>query len=85
MSIFDPQIPFPSFFKGVNHQTSHDGLFKIKALNISQDILNQIGGVNITLSGTYVNMANKKNNSSWNLPCEVWLFGFLSFNFFNGR
>ena len=69
------RISFPSFFKGVNHQTSHDGLFKIKALNISQDILNQIGGVNITLSGTYVNMENYKNNSSWYWPSEVWVFG----------
>ena len=48
---------------GVNHQTSHDGLFKIKAKNISQDILNEIGGIKLTLSGSYINMGKKNNQT----------------------
>merc|ERR1712227_34277 len=36
-------------FDGVNHQTSHDGMFKIQAMEISQEILD----------GTYVDIGNK--------------------------
>jgi len=40
-------------FDGVNHKTSHDGLFKVVAKNIRQDILDLIGGIKVTLGGSY--------------------------------
>jgi len=53
-------------FNGVNHKTSHDGLFKVKAIDIRQEILDKIGGIRVTLDGSYVTHG-KKNDS--NLLC----------------
>ena len=41
-------------FDGVNHKTSHDGLLKVKSENISEDILAKIGGIRVTLGGSYI-------------------------------
>ena len=39
---------------GVNHMTSHDGMFKVKADGISQEILDIIGGIRVKFSGSSV-------------------------------
>ena len=49
-------------FQGVNHKTSHDGLFKIKAKDISQKILNEIGGIRVKMSGSFVGHGKKTFN-----------------------
>ena len=41
-------------FDGVNHKTSHDGLLKVKSEGISEDILAEIGGIRVTLGGSYI-------------------------------
>merc|ERR1711892_178573 len=46
-------------FDGVNHKTSHDGLFKVVAKHIRQDILDLIGGIKVTLGGSYA--PNERN------------------------
>ena len=40
-------------FDGVNHKTSHDGVFKVVATKMSPDILNQVGGIKVTVGGSY--------------------------------
>ena len=40
-------------FNGVNHKTTHDGVFRIVAKNIKQKILDQVGGIKITVGGSY--------------------------------
>ena len=50
-------------FNGVNHKTSHDGLYKVVAKNISEAILDDIGGIRITFGGSYVTHG-KKNVSN---------------------
>ena len=39
-------------FNGVNHKTSHDGLYKVVARDIREDILDEIGGIRITFDGS---------------------------------
>ena len=34
-------------------KTSHDGLFQFKAVDISQEILDQVGAIRVILGGTY--------------------------------
>jgi len=41
-------------FEGKNHKTSQDGQFKIIAKEISQEILDDIGGIRVATWGTYV-------------------------------
>ena len=41
-------------FNGINHQTSHNGVFKIKVLDVDQSILEEIGGIELLLGGSYV-------------------------------
>ena len=41
-------------FDGKKHKTSHDGLFKIIAENISEETLADIGGIRVVIWGTYV-------------------------------
>jgi len=40
-------------FDGVNHQTSHNGMYKIKVKNVPQNILDEIGGIRIVMGGSY--------------------------------
>ena len=40
-------------FDGVNHKTSHDGVFKVVAKNMPQEILDQVGGIKVTVGGSY--------------------------------
>ena len=46
-------------FNGVNHKTSHDGIYKVVAKNIRQAILDDIGGIRVTFSGSYATYAKK--------------------------
>ena len=46
---------------GTNHKTSHDGMFKVKAVNVKDEYLDQIGGIKVTLSGTSITHFKKKN------------------------
>ena len=39
-------------FDGVNHKPSHDGDFKIEVEYVSQEILDKISGVQITIGGS---------------------------------
>ena len=39
-------------FNGVNHKPSHDGDFKIEVEDVSQEILDKISGVQITIGGS---------------------------------
>merc|ERR1712012_1466290 len=50
-------------FNGVNHKTSHDGLYKVVAQNISQAILDDIGGIRVTFGGPYVTHGEKNVSS----------------------
>ena len=40
-------------FRNINMKTSHDGLFQFKAVDISQEILDQVGAIRVVLGGTY--------------------------------
>ena len=40
-------------FDGVNHQTSHNGVYKVKVKNVAEDLLEEIGGIRIILGGSY--------------------------------
>ena len=46
-------------FNGVNHKTSYDGIYKVVAKNIRQAILDDIGGIRVTFSGSYATYAKK--------------------------
>eukprot|EP00090_Calanus_glacialis_P038241 TRINITY_DN66828_c0_g1_i1.p1 TRINITY_DN66828_c0_g1~~TRINITY_DN66828_c0_g1_i1.p1 ORF type:complete len:227 (+),score=55.07 TRINITY_DN66828_c0_g1_i1:53-682(+) len=46
-------------FDGVNHKTSHDGVFKVVAKNMRQEILDQVGGIKVTVSGSYATQGKK--------------------------
>ena len=46
-------------FDGVNHKTSHDGVFKVVAKNIPQDILDIAGGIKVTVGGSHGDKAAK--------------------------
>jgi len=46
-------------FDGVNHKTSHDGVFKVVAKNIQQEILDNAGGIKVTVGGSYATKAEK--------------------------
>jgi len=48
-------------FDGVNHKTSHDGMFRITAENVDQTILDQVNGLKITVSGSYITRGKKEN------------------------
>ena len=39
-------------FNGVNHKPSHDGVFKIEVFSISEEILDKVSGVKITIGGS---------------------------------
>ena len=39
-------------FRNINMKTSHDGLFQFKAVDISQEILDQVGEIRVILGGT---------------------------------
>lgn len=39
---------------GVNHMTSHDGMFKVKKDGISQETLDKIGGIRVKFSGSSI-------------------------------
>ena len=41
-------------FDGVNHKTSHDGVFRISSEEIDQNILNQVAGLKIIVSGSFI-------------------------------
>ena len=46
-------------FNGVNHKTSHDGVFRIVATEISQEVLDNIRGVKVTFAGSYSTFGGK--------------------------
>ena len=41
-------------FDGVNHKTSHDGVFRISPENIDQNILDQAAGLKINVSASFI-------------------------------
>jgi len=48
---------------GTNHKTSHNGMFKVKAVNVKQKYLEEIGGIRVILSGTRITKFQKKNGT----------------------
>ena len=49
-------------FDGVNHKTSHDGLFKVKIEMVNEEALAQIGGIRVTVGGEYTLKKGKDND-----------------------
>ena len=48
-------------FEGVNHKTSHDGIFKVVAHDIGQKYLDMVDKIRITVGGSYISRAKDTN------------------------
>ena len=45
----------------IDHEYIYNYSFKVKAVNVKQEYLDQIGGIKVTLSGTSITKFQKKN------------------------